>query len=69
MLDDKGKLSSLEDMETGRQYFSTCVDQDNEQIYVIGGYNHNQGVLNSIEKFVFKARKWSTERIPPINIA
>ena len=25
---------------------------------MIGGYNHERGLINSVEKFSFKARKW-----------
>ncbi len=35
-----------------------CADYDNEFAYVIGGFNHEKGLVNSVEKFSFKARKW-----------
>ena len=45
-------------MHFGRQYFAICGDYENEFAYVIGGYNHERGLMNSVEKFSFKARKW-----------
>ena len=45
-------------MSIGRQYFTICPDYLNESIYVIGGFNNEFGVLNSVEKFNLKARKW-----------
>jgi Galactose oxidase, central domain len=45
-------------MQLGRQYFALCADYENEYAYVIGGYNHEKGLINSVEKFSFKARKW-----------
>mmetsp|Transcript_39032 Transcript_39032/g.28869 ORF Transcript_39032/g.28869 Transcript_39032/m.28869 type:complete len:80 (-) Transcript_39032:19-258(-) len=68
MLDEKGKLSTVEDMEVGRQYFTLCSDHENEFVYVIGGYNHEAGVLKSMEKFVVKARKWAKQRMEEINV-
>lgn len=53
-------------MLTPRQYFSICSDYENEFIYVIGGYNHEKGLLKSVEKFSIKARKWL--QVEPINI-
>jgi N-acetylneuraminic acid mutarotase len=35
-----------------------CGDYENEFAYVIGGFNHERGLINSVEKFSFKARKW-----------
>jgi len=35
-----------------------CADYENEFAYVIGGYNHEKGLVNSVERFSFKARKW-----------
>jgi N-acetylneuraminic acid mutarotase len=45
-------------MHFGRQYFATCADYENEFAYVISGFNHERGLLSSVEKFSFKARKW-----------
>lgn len=58
ILDDKGKLTFANDMQMGRQYFAVCGDYDNEFAYVIGGYNHEKGLMKEVEKFSFKARKW-----------
>ena len=58
LIDDKGKLNFSGDMQVGRQYFAMCADYENEFAYVIGGYNHERGLVNSVEKFSFKARKW-----------
>jgi hypothetical protein len=68
MLDEKGKLTGLHDMSIGRQYFALCADYENDCAYVIGGYNHEEGVLNSVEKFIFKARKWVHGGMENINI-
>ena len=35
-----------------------CADYENDFVYVIGGYNHDRGILKSVEKFSIKARKW-----------
>lgn len=67
ILDDKGKLSFVNDMHFGRQYFTMCGDYENEFAYVIGGFNHEKGLINSVEKFSFKARKWVLAE--PINHA
>jgi N-acetylneuraminic acid mutarotase len=45
-------------MQLGRQYFAMCADYESEYAYVIGGYNHERGLTNSVERFHFKARKW-----------
>ena len=45
-------------MHFARQYFATCPDYENEFVYVIGGFNHEHGLLTSVEKFSYKARKW-----------
>ena len=50
----------------GRQYFAICGDYDNEYAYVIGGFNHEKGLLNQVEKFSIKARKWIQSE--PINV-
>jgi hypothetical protein len=34
---------------------------------VIGGYSHEVGILNSVEKYSFKAKKWL--HVENINIA
>jgi len=58
LIDEKGKLTPLHDLIIPRQYFTLCSDYANECAYAIGGYNHEKGVLKSVEKFSFKARKW-----------
>ena len=35
-------------------------------MYVIAGYNHEKGILKSVEKFSVKARKWV--QVEPINL-
>lgn len=45
-------------MNVARQYFTTCTDLENEFAYVIGGYNHELGLINLAERYSFKARKW-----------
>ena len=57
----------MNDMQFGRQYFAICGDYENEFAYVIGGFNHEKGLMNSVEKFSFKARKWVMSE--PINNA
>jgi hypothetical protein len=43
----KGALKQLPRMQRPRQYFSLCYDQPRKEVYVIGGYNEDQGVLAS----------------------
>ena len=58
LLDEKGKLASSADMLFARQYFATCADYAHEFVYVVSGYNHERGLINQVEKFSLKARKW-----------
>lgn len=58
MVDNQGKLSTAMDMHVARQYFTVCTDYPNDLIYVIGGYNNYDGVLDSFESFSTRARKW-----------
>jgi hypothetical protein len=73
MIDNQGKLSAAMDLHVGRQYFAVATDYLKDLIYVIGGFNHENGVLDSFEKFNLRSRKWElsedTERIskPRIN--
>lgn len=47
---DNGKLVPLPDMQTPRQYFALCLRQKN-QVYAIGGFNQEEGVLEKVERF------------------
>eukprot|EP00347_Sterkiella_histriomuscorum_P013856 403363103 len=67
LLDDKGKLLQQNDMFKERQYFATVADYENQYAYVIGGFNHRKGLIKSVEKYSFKARKWA--KIESINHA
>lgn len=58
MIDEKGKLSVMKDMNVGRQYMTICSDQALDLIYVIGGFNSQSGILASFETFNIRARKW-----------
>jgi|688.fasta_scaffold711759_1 hypothetical protein len=58
MIDDKGKLSTTNDMREPRQYFTVAIDYPSDLIYVIGGYNNYEGVLDSFETFSIRSRKW-----------
>ena len=58
MIDDKGKVTYTREMITPRQYFTVATDYPQDFIYVIGGYNSEQGVLNTFERFSIRARKW-----------
>ena len=41
-----------------RQYFTVATDYPKDIVYVIGGYNSTQGVLNTFETFSIRSRKW-----------
>ena len=41
-----------------RQYFTVATDYPKDMVYVIGGYNSSQGVLNTFETFSIRSRKW-----------
>ena len=58
ILDDKGKLATTHDMREPRQYFTIAIDYPEDLIYVIGGYNNYDGVLDSFETFSIRSRKW-----------
>ena len=58
MIDDKGKVTYTREMVTPRQYFTVATDYPKDLVYVIGGYNHISGVLNTFEIFNIRARKW-----------
>ena len=63
-IDERGRVNRMQDMEYGRQYFTTCVDQqfptdDPSQpikkfLYVISGFNHEFGKLVEVERFSFE---------------
>ena len=55
---DKGKLSAASDLAIGRQYFSLLFD--NQDVYAIGGYNHEQGILEECEKLNLLSRQWTS---------
>ena len=73
LLDERGKLTFISDMLYGRQYFALCGDYLAELAYVIGGFNHEHGLLGSVETYSFKQRKWSLSEqsvnFPRINAA
>jgi hypothetical protein len=75
MVDNQGKLSTAMDMHVARQYFTVAIDYPKDLIYVIGGYNQDEGVLNSFETFSTRSRKWElceeTQKLnkPRINAA
>ena len=58
LLDDKGKLQFAQEMFHPRQYFTICPDYQKDSIYVIAGFNHILGVLNTFEVFSTRTRKW-----------
>jgi hypothetical protein len=58
LIDERGKLTVTQDMHVGRQYASVCLDQSEETVYAIGGFNSDSGLLSSFETFKVKARKW-----------
>lgn len=58
LLDDKGKLSIANDMHEPRQYFTVATDYANDLIYILSGYNHLDGVIDTFETFSIRARKW-----------
>ena len=58
LVDDKGKVTYSREMITPRQYFTIATDYPNDFVYVIGGYNHINGVLNTFETFAIRSRKW-----------
>ena len=75
-IDERGQIRRVQELEYGRQYFTSCVDiQYNEQdpyqqpkkyLYVISGYNHEYGGLHEVERFSFDKQMWDT--VEPINI-
>ena len=50
-IDDKGKLTFAQEMFHPRQYFTVCPDYEKDSIYIIAGFNHIAGVLNTFEVF------------------
>lgn len=72
-IDERGRLVRLPDMEYGRQYFTTCVDDENSNherknyVYAISGFNHEEQHLNQVERFCWEKKTW--EQIEPVNTA
>jgi len=58
IIDDRGRLSTTADLNVGRQYTTICLDREFEEVYAIGGYHSQHGLLGSFETFSVKARKW-----------
>ena len=58
-------------MEIGRQYFTLCLDNQNEEhktyIYVISGFNHEYQILSEVERFNLDTLSW--ESVEPVNMA
>lgn len=52
-------------MEYPRQYFSICIDRINSFLYVIGGYNKDEGLLPYCERLSLKSKQW--EEIETLN--
>ena len=52
LIDERARISRIQDMDIGRQYFTVCLDeakqnQDNKTyVYVISGFNHDFQILN-----------------------
>ena len=61
MIDEKGKLSVMKDMNVGRQYMTICSDQALDLIYVIGGFNSQSGILARFETLNIRARTWELQ--------
>lgn len=72
MIDERGKLNRLQDMEIGRQYFTTCIDEakmnpeNKTWVYVISGFNHEYQILTEVERYCLDTRSWET--VEPNNI-
>jgi len=49
-----------------RQYFSTCIDEKNSFLYVIGGYNKDEELLPYWERLSLKSKQW--EEIELLNV-
>lgn len=50
------KWTSISDMNTGRMYFNGTLKKD--LVYVIGGINDKEEILNHIEYLDLKDLKW-----------
>lgn len=63
-IDEKARISRLQEMEIGRQYFTICLDEaknnhDNKTyVYVISGFNHEFHILNEVERYCMETRSW-----------
>lgn len=49
-------------MYKARQYFDLCLDTQGSTMYIIGGYNEQQGILASWEKLCLKTYKFTRIR-------
>ena len=58
-------------MDIGRQYFTLCIDNTNQQnktyVYVMSGFNHEYQILTEVERFCIETLRWET--VEPLNIA
>lgn len=61
-----GRLVKANPMFTARQYFSTCIDSKNSFLYVVGGYNKENGALASCERLSLKSKQW--QEIEDLNV-
>lgn len=53
-----GRLVKGFPMSYPRQYFSMCIDEINSFLYIIGGYNRDEGVLSYCERLSLKSKQW-----------
>ena len=73
MIDERGRVNRVQDMNYGRQYFTLCLDdaQSNQQsknfLYVISGFNHEYQILTEVERFSFETMSWQS--LEPVNTA
>jgi hypothetical protein len=61
-----GKLVKGPPMQYPRQYFSMTIDSVNSFLYIIGGYNKDEGLLHYCERLSLKSKQW--EEIEILNI-
>lgn len=53
-------------MNYPRQYSSLCIDRKNSFLYVVGGYNKDEGLLPYWERLSLKSKQW--EEIEILNV-
>ncbi|CAI2362087.1 unnamed protein product [Moneuplotes crassus] len=53
-----GRLVKGIAMQYPRQYFSLCIDKVNCFLYVIGGYNKEEGLIPYCERLSLKSKQW-----------